>query len=641
MWLVYFYKWGVIFMALRPLKESEIKIQPIFKLATSKTKELVIAGINGDDDFPELLSEYKWSGTLDYNMALIIVAFCTYCLKSENNVLKTFVLTVARQGSFLDKLFEELKKGNGNQVKYYFMEAYFDQAMDIVLKCYLPNDENKVKRTIIINNFKNRVAKITPWRKNKEAVVKLIDDFRYNGLSEFQRKNQKELDEQRKQELDGFKRTLAAKEAAAKGVEFAIKRQKKAEAERKQKEQKEKERKQKEQEERYKKWETTPLEGYGKNDEIENQSTNDLKYPTTKEIELEDVSQWEYKEGNSGLFNSESEPKPQSEQQPPSEEIQVSREGSVHVELKNEGEEANKSKLSSAEVGETEGGARVEPNPESETRSQTKKIEEKADAEKKEPEKDSKSEAPSFSEQDVDRYIEAGVKNYGVMRDSNLYDWLTITYGTLFAFVKDATSKATNDLCAKFKDMLMKKYSEDKQKIELLFKNIIEVSFEKKSENPLFGYTHNGTKETIKMEKRVIKFTELIGSELNDLSIVISFNVSDKDSAVEIIKQLFDGPDIVLQLINKKFYDNNEKRFCIDFKSEKGQKKIDDLLKTAAKFETRSFTINKKVDAKILQYKADILEGINELKITLPMLEVMSNLNVEYGQADSFYEEVN
>lgn len=194
-------------MALRALKESQIKIEPIFKLSKRDTKELVLAGINGDIDFPELLSKYKFgSTTRDYSMVLMIIAFCTYCLKSANLLLRAFALTVARVGSYLDRLFEELRSGNGQQIKYY-MGTYFCQAMDIVLQECLPGDENKAKRTKIINNFRNQAGKITPWRVNGADVAKLIDDFRFNGLSEFQRQKQAELDADRKEEMDALRKS--------------------------------------------------------------------------------------------------------------------------------------------------------------------------------------------------------------------------------------------------------------------------------------------------------------------------------------------------------------------------------------------------------------------------------------------------
>ena len=81
------FKNGGIFMA-RLLRETDIK--PALKLAKSSTKKLVIAGVNGDEDFPKLLAEYTWTGTRDYNMALIIVAFYAYCTKSEVPDLKKF-----------------------------------------------------------------------------------------------------------------------------------------------------------------------------------------------------------------------------------------------------------------------------------------------------------------------------------------------------------------------------------------------------------------------------------------------------------------------------------------------------------------------------------------------------------------------
>ena len=128
----------------RELKATDIK--PAMELATSSTKNLVIAGVNGDEDFPKLLAKYTWTGTFDYNMALIIVAFYAYCMKQGNSNLKKFGVSVRQKGSNSSKLFEYLGKGNGKKVKD-CMGQYFKVSLDTVLKIALPDsdDENKKK----------------------------------------------------------------------------------------------------------------------------------------------------------------------------------------------------------------------------------------------------------------------------------------------------------------------------------------------------------------------------------------------------------------------------------------------------------------------------------------------------------------
>ncbi|MBQ6143573.1 MAG: hypothetical protein IJI84_03710 [Clostridia bacterium] len=165
------FKNGGIFMA-RLLRETDIK--PALKLATSSTKKLVIAGVNGDEDFPKLLAEYTWTGTRDYNMALIIVAFYAYCTKSEVPDLKKFGFSALRGGSSSNKMFEALREGNGKKVKYN-MGSYFQAALDAVLKKALPDDEGK--RAKIIKSFINQAGKITPWKINKKDVANTLDEL--------------------------------------------------------------------------------------------------------------------------------------------------------------------------------------------------------------------------------------------------------------------------------------------------------------------------------------------------------------------------------------------------------------------------------------------------------------------------------
>ena len=63
-------------------------LQKVLTLATSSTKKLVEAGVQHKSNFPGLLEKYKWPGTRDFNMALIIIALYTYCLKDNNQTLQ-------------------------------------------------------------------------------------------------------------------------------------------------------------------------------------------------------------------------------------------------------------------------------------------------------------------------------------------------------------------------------------------------------------------------------------------------------------------------------------------------------------------------------------------------------------------------
>ncbi len=161
-----------------PRKLNYNDIKPALKLATSKTKELVIAGINGDGDFPELLAEYKWSGTRDYNMALIIIAFYAYCIRLDaDKEIKDFGRTILRNGSMSSNMLESLREGNGDKIKYY-MGQYFRETMERVLKRYNElngdSDEKKEQRKKIIDNFIKQAGKIKRWKINKHAIEILI-----------------------------------------------------------------------------------------------------------------------------------------------------------------------------------------------------------------------------------------------------------------------------------------------------------------------------------------------------------------------------------------------------------------------------------------------------------------------------------
>lgn len=155
---------------MRLLKENDIK--PVLRLATNATKELVISGVNGEEDFPELLSRYKFRGTRDYNMALIVVAFYTYCMKSDDSEIKRFASDALRQGSNSNKLFKYLKEGDGKKVKD-CMKFNLMIVMDKVLQKV--ENLDKIKRARVVEDFRNQAGKITPWLINAKDVGDLID----------------------------------------------------------------------------------------------------------------------------------------------------------------------------------------------------------------------------------------------------------------------------------------------------------------------------------------------------------------------------------------------------------------------------------------------------------------------------------
>lgn len=134
------------------------------KLATHATKKLIEAGFKGSDEFPKLFAEYKWSGTLDYNMALIILAFINYCRIKKIKILSEI--------SILDGLVD----GDGSRICDLLERNKF--AIEKVLESVLPKTETheyKVKRDKVIKSFIKQADKITKWRNKTNSEN--IEDF--------------------------------------------------------------------------------------------------------------------------------------------------------------------------------------------------------------------------------------------------------------------------------------------------------------------------------------------------------------------------------------------------------------------------------------------------------------------------------
>lgn len=150
------------------------------RLATSKTKEVVTAGVNGYDEFPQLFCKYKWSNTRDYNMAVIIVAIIQYCLIQN--------ISVSSNVSNIDTIFEKLREGDGENLKD-VMEVPFTNLLD--KKILNKAEEDTAKRKKIIDAFLKRVGKISKWSVNKKDVEELI-----GKISEKEKANQTKEKEQ-------------------------------------------------------------------------------------------------------------------------------------------------------------------------------------------------------------------------------------------------------------------------------------------------------------------------------------------------------------------------------------------------------------------------------------------------------------
>ena len=178
------------------IKLSNLK--KILTLATPSTKKLVEAGVQGDTEkFPELLTNYKWSGTRDFNLALIIIALYTYCLNSKNTALKKIGMK-ASQKTDGDSTLKALRDGNGAALGKCLEKDFNEEAQNNILNITSENtwkiatpyqlqkldtttnkdatNENLTKK-VFENGLFKRAKKITPWKLNEKDVDYCIGLF--------------------------------------------------------------------------------------------------------------------------------------------------------------------------------------------------------------------------------------------------------------------------------------------------------------------------------------------------------------------------------------------------------------------------------------------------------------------------------
>ncbi len=137
---------------------TEADIKPAFKFATGATKKLVTAGVTAADNFPELLSKYKWSGTRDYNMAMIIIALFAYCAQQDDETLKQFGMS-AKTDKQKNAILERLEEGKGKEIVTALEGHGIGKVMDIILKNI---EEDSTKREKITKAFTKQFKTITP-----------------------------------------------------------------------------------------------------------------------------------------------------------------------------------------------------------------------------------------------------------------------------------------------------------------------------------------------------------------------------------------------------------------------------------------------------------------------------------------------
>lgn len=202
-----------------------IKLQDLKKvltLATSSTKKLVEAGVQGKEDFPKLLAKYKWSGTRDFNLALIIIALYAYCLKQGGELKSVAQKAIAKDKSDekgLKSTLGALRYGNGPKLAEYLSKDFGDKTIQtiilqdsiqdsIVYDMHEDEDEDgNIALNIVLDIdkvFKNglfkQAKKIKPWKHNARDVdycVRLL-----KGDIKKEKENEKEEKEKEIKELN-------------------------------------------------------------------------------------------------------------------------------------------------------------------------------------------------------------------------------------------------------------------------------------------------------------------------------------------------------------------------------------------------------------------------------------------------------
>ena len=163
-------------------KKSDI--EKAIRFAMPSTKKLILAGINSNENFPELFYKYKFFETTDYNTALIILAFYTYCKKSKDSKISN---AFREHREDFKNVFEQLKKGDGKQIHNKLASAISDiNNKPGLLKLVLQSIKNRNLDDNTINGkmrvFLNQVKKISPWWFNKKSI-KNLSDKRINKLN--------------------------------------------------------------------------------------------------------------------------------------------------------------------------------------------------------------------------------------------------------------------------------------------------------------------------------------------------------------------------------------------------------------------------------------------------------------------------
>ncbi|MDO4200385.1 MAG: hypothetical protein Q4D57_06540, partial [Clostridia bacterium] len=145
---------------------SATEIREAMKLALSSTKILVQKGMEGYDEktynakdgFPNLLMNYLWPGTRDYNMVLIFFAILNYAASRSSSVSEG-------KDAFKNELKSNVSKGSNNNI----------------LRCLVnpSQSNNKMKYTVDTQKLVTELGKQDSIFK--KAIDEIYSKWNYNS----------------------------------------------------------------------------------------------------------------------------------------------------------------------------------------------------------------------------------------------------------------------------------------------------------------------------------------------------------------------------------------------------------------------------------------------------------------------------
>ena len=124
-------------------------------------------------------------------MALIIIAFYTYCRQAKDDKIKQFGKTSKQKGHDSFKLLNNLKKGDGQRIKS-LIQKCLEKPLNEILEMVIPGEENMLERSKIIANFVKQAKKITPsgFDSDQNEMIEVL----VNTITESKEELKKELE---------------------------------------------------------------------------------------------------------------------------------------------------------------------------------------------------------------------------------------------------------------------------------------------------------------------------------------------------------------------------------------------------------------------------------------------------------------